>query len=81
MTLLAIETSCDETSLALYNGSLLAHSIKSQIPTHRAYGGVVPELASRDHIRFLLPMVEQILEEANLTVDDLTAWRTLLDLG
>jgi N6-L-threonylcarbamoyladenine synthase len=63
---LGIETSCDETGVALYDTKrgLRAHALYSQVDVHRAYGGVVPELASRDHVRKTLPLVEQVLEEA-----------------
>lgn len=66
MLVLGIETSCDETGLALYSSryGLLAHALHSQIEMHRAYGGVVPELASRDHIRRVLPLLEHILMQA-----------------
>ena len=69
MRVLGIETSCDETGVAVYDGDqgLLAHAVYSQIQTHAAFGGVVPELASRDHVRKLLPMVEQVLDEAGLS--------------
>lgn len=62
---LGIETSCDETGVALYHGErgLLGHRIHSQIALHQDYGGVVPELASRDHIRKTLPLINQLLEE------------------
>lgn len=61
---LGIETSCDETAVALYsNSGLIAHHVYSQIPLHREWGGVVPELASRDHVRKLLPLVNQIKEQ------------------
>lgn len=68
MSILGIETSCDETAVAIYDRErgLLAHLIHSQIATHAPYGGVVPELASRDHIRKLLPMVDACLAEAGL---------------
>ena len=58
MLVLGIETSCDETGLALYDASrgLLAHALHSQVAMHEAYGGVVPELASRDHIRRVAPL-------------------------
>lgn len=64
---LGIETSCDETAVALYDAvdGLLTHEIYSQIPVHRIYGGVVPELASRDHIQKLTPMIENVLKQAN----------------
>ena len=63
MIVLGIESSCDETGVALYDSSLglLAHEIHSQIDLHALYGGVVPELASRDHIRRLVPLTDQIL--------------------
>lgn len=63
---LGIETSCDETAVALYDGryGLLAHRIYSQIATHAKYGGVVPELASRDHIRKILPLIKTTLDDA-----------------
>lgn len=65
---LGIETSCDETAIALYDRDkgLLAHTLYSQISIHNQYGGVVPELASRDHIRKILPLVQQTLQEAGL---------------
>ncbi len=63
MRVLGIETSCDETGLAIYDSErgLLAHALHSQVAMHEAYGGVVPELASRDHIRRVVPLVEQVL--------------------
>ncbi len=66
MRVLAIETSCDETAVAVLDGQrgLLAHELWSQIDLHRGFGGVVPELASRDHIRRLLPLVRAALEHA-----------------
>lgn len=66
MRILAIESSCDESAVAVLDGQrgLLAHQIWSQIELHQAYGGVVPELASRDHVRRLLPMVASTLTEA-----------------
>ncbi|WP_462320774.1 tRNA (adenosine(37)-N6)-threonylcarbamoyltransferase complex transferase subunit TsaD, partial [Halochromatium sp.] len=75
MLVLGIETSCDETGVALYDGGpngggLLAHAVYSQIELHAAYGGVVPELASRDHIRKLLPLIEQVLDEAGVAAAD-----------
>lgn len=68
MRVLGIETSCDETGVAIYDGErgLLAHSLYSQVALHAPYGGVVPELASRDHIRKTLPLIRQVLEEAGL---------------
>jgi N6-L-threonylcarbamoyladenine synthase len=66
MRIIGIETSCDETAVAVYDGQrgLLAHCLHSQISLHRAYGGVVPELASRDHIRRLLPLVRDALAQS-----------------
>jgi N6-L-threonylcarbamoyladenine synthase len=66
MLVLGIETSCDETAVALYDGEkgLVANSVFSQVELHRRHGGVVPELASREHIERLLPMVEAVLAEA-----------------
>jgi N6-L-threonylcarbamoyladenine synthase len=68
MLVLGIETSCDETAVALYDGrkGLLANRVFSQVELHRAHGGVVPELASREHIERLLPMIEQALAEAGI---------------
>jgi N6-L-threonylcarbamoyladenine synthase len=76
MLILGIETSCDETGLALYDtqpGQLLAHAVHSQIAMHEAYGGVVPELASRDHIRRLIPLSRQVLERAGRKIADVGA--------
>ena len=72
--MLGIETSCDETGVALLRwepdapgSGLLAHTLYSQIKLHAEYGGVVPELASRDHVRKLLPLIREALAEAGLT--------------
>jgi N6-L-threonylcarbamoyladenine synthase len=76
MLILGIETSCDETGLALYDsraGKLLAHEVHSQIAMHEAYGGVVPELASRDHIRRLVPLSRQVLAQAGRKIGDVGA--------
>ena len=64
---LGIETSCDETAVALYDSELglLGHAVYSQVPIHANYGGVVPELASRDHVRRLLPMISQLLAHSH----------------
>jgi N6-L-threonylcarbamoyladenine synthase len=72
---LGIETSCDETGLAVYDAKrgLLAHALHSQVAMHQAYGGVVPELASRDHVRRVLPLVERVLGEADCRLEDLDA--------
>src|ERR1700704_1781218 len=66
MRVLGIESSCDETAVAIYDDTagLLSHRLHSQVAMHQAYGGVVPELASRDHVRRLLPLVRQALAEA-----------------
>jgi N6-L-threonylcarbamoyladenine synthase len=66
MRVLGLETSCDETAVAVYDGDagLLAHEVYSQVDLHAAYGGVVPELASRDHLRKLLPLLKKVLDEA-----------------
>lgn len=73
MRVLGIETSCDETGVAVYDGDagLRAHAVHSQVDLHATYGGVVPELASRDHVRRVLPLVEQVLAESDLAADDL----------
>lgn len=73
MRVLGIETSCDETGVAVYctERGLLAHALFSQVAMHAAYGGVVPELASRDHVRKLLPLIRQVLDEAGLTTAEL----------
>ena len=70
---LAIESSCDESAVAIldHDRGLLAHEIHSQVDLHRIYGGVVPELASRDHVQRLLPMVASALATANTTAADL----------
>ena len=75
MKVLGIETSCDETALAVYDSELglLAHRLFSQIDLHAEYGGVVPELASRDHVRKISPLVKQVLAEANCQAADLGA--------
>lgn len=73
MRVLGIETSCDETGLAVYDTArgLLAHSLHSQVSLHEAYGGVVPELASRDHIRRVLPLTERVLAQSQCRLDEL----------
>ena len=73
MRVLAIESSCDESAAAVLDAQagLLAHELFSQVELHRAHGGVVPELASRDHVRRLLPLVERALERADTTPRDL----------
>ena len=66
MRVLGIETSCDETAAAVYDGTagLLAHELYSQVALHATYGGVVPELASRDHLRKLLPLLEKTVDQS-----------------
>ncbi|KTD65926.1 tRNA (adenosine(37)-N6)-threonylcarbamoyltransferase complex transferase subunit TsaD [Legionella spiritensis] len=68
MLVLGIESSCDETGIALYDSyrGLVGHALHSQITTHRLYGGVVPELASRDHVNYLIPLLDDVLEQAGL---------------
>ena len=75
MKVLGIETSCDETGVALYDSErgLLAHALYSQAALHSQYGGVVPELASRDHIRRVLPLIRQVLAESGLGLNGLDA--------
>ena len=75
MRVLGIESSCDETGLAVYDtdAGLLAHSLYSQVKLHADYGGVVPELASRDHIRRVVPLTEQVLAQANVSLQDIDA--------
>src|SRR5690349_7030981 len=75
MVVLGIETSCDETGVALYDThlGLRAHALHSQVAMHADYGGVVPELASRDHIRRLLPLTRRVLATAALRVSDIDA--------
>ena len=79
MTILALETSCDESAAAILQGdthppALLASLISSQIDLHRAYGGVVPELASRNHALRLHPLVAQTLDAAGLSIHDIDAF-------
>jgi N6-L-threonylcarbamoyladenine synthase len=74
MLLLGIETSCDETGVALYDaaaGRLLAHAVHSQSEMHEAYGGVVPELASRDHVRRIIPLARRLFERTGRQVSQL----------
>ena len=74
MTLLAIETSCDETSVAVVrDGKILSNSVSSQIQIHAEYGGVVPELAAREHLRNLLPVTQAALQAAQVQPDQLDA--------
>ncbi|MBS1270104.1 MAG: tRNA N6-adenosine threonylcarbamoyltransferase [Gammaproteobacteria bacterium] len=75
MLVLGIETSCDDTAAALYDSGrgLLSHSLFSQIDTHHEYGGIVPELAARDHVRKLLPLVREVLSRSGAETEDLEA--------
>ena len=75
MIVLGIETSCDETGVAIYDGDvgLRSHALFSQVDIHAEYGGVVPEIASRDHVRKLLPLINQCLATAGLTRSDIDA--------
>jgi N6-L-threonylcarbamoyladenine synthase len=73
MLILGIESSCDETGVALYDTALglLGHAVHTQVAMHEAYGGVVPELASRDHIRRLVPLLDRVLAEARVGKSDI----------
>ena len=73
MRVLGIETSCDETGVALYDTArgLLAEALYSQVAMHAEHGGVVPELASRDHVRRLLPLVQQVMDQAGCTAAEI----------
>ena len=73
MKVLGIETSCDETGIAIYDSQhgLLAHQLYSQVKLHADYGGVVPELASRDHVRKIVPLVQATLAQAKLDKEDI----------
>ncbi len=73
MIVLGVESSCDETGIALFDSEkgLLAHTLHSQIEIHAQYGGVVPELASRDHIRHLIPLLQEVLQQAAINKADI----------
>lgn len=75
MKVLGIESSCDETACAIVEDgkTILSNVVATQIPFHRIYKGVVPEIASRKHVEWILPVVKQALKEANLTLDDIDA--------
>jgi N6-L-threonylcarbamoyladenine synthase len=75
MIVLGVESSCDETGLALYDTQrgLLSHALHSQVAMHEEYGGVVPELASRDHIRRAIPLLEQTLNSAGVALSEIDA--------
>lgn len=72
---LGVESSCDETGIGLYSTErgLIAHRLFSQVEMHAEYGGVVPELASRDHIQRVIPLIQSVLEDANLALSDISA--------
>lgn len=75
MRVLGLETSCDETGVAIYDSEkgLLAHVLYTQIALHAEYGGVVPELASRDHVRKLLPLINEVMESSGSKASDINA--------
>src|SRR5699024_12485316 len=75
MRVLGIETSCDETGVAIYDSELglLSEALYSQIAMHAEFGGVVPELASRDHVRRLLPLIDEALAKASCSAQDIDA--------
>ena len=75
MIVLGVESSCDETGLALYDTErgLLSHALHSQVAMHEAYGGVVPELASRDHVRRAIPLLEQVLADSHTDLSAIDA--------
>ncbi len=76
MLVLGLETSCDETGVALFDSDrgLLGHALHSQVDLHAVYGGVVPEIASRDHIRRLLPLIQEVLDAAGVGRPDAVAY-------
>lgn len=75
MRVLGIETSCDETAIAIYDDQvgLLSNQLYSQVKLHAYYGGIVPELASRDHVRKTVPLIQAALKESNLSMKDIDA--------
>lgn len=81
MRVLGIETSCDETGIAIFDDQkgILSHQLYSQVKLHADYGGVVPELASRDHVRKTIPLIQAALQEAGLGKDDIDGIATLRD--
>jgi len=76
MMVLGLETSCDETGVALFDTErgLLAEALHSQVDLHAVYGGVVPEIASRDHVRMLLPLIQQVMDQAGIDRPDAIAY-------
>jgi len=75
MLILGIETSCDETGVAIYDSEkgLLGHKLYSQIKLHAKYGGVVPELASRDHINYIIPLINDLLKDCKINIQNIEA--------
>ena len=75
MLILGIETSCDETGVAIYDSEkgLLGHKLYSQIKLHAKYGGVVPELASRDHINYIIPLIHDLLKDCKINIQNIEA--------
>ncbi|WP_444998580.1 tRNA (adenosine(37)-N6)-threonylcarbamoyltransferase complex transferase subunit TsaD [Aliikangiella sp. IMCC44359] len=75
MRILGIESSCDETGIAIYDeqSGIIAHKLYSQVKVHQEYGGVVPELASRDHVRKIIPLIRDTLKEAHCRTEDISA--------
>ena len=75
MRVLGIESSCDDTGIALFDSTqgLLADALHSQTATHQPYGGVVPELASRDHVRHMVPLLQSVLKQAAVDLRTITA--------
>ena len=75
MLILGIETSCDETGVAIYDSEkgLLGHKLYSQVKLHAEYGGVVPELASRDHINYIIPLIQDLLKDCKLDIQNIEA--------
>ncbi|KTC78145.1 tRNA (adenosine(37)-N6)-threonylcarbamoyltransferase complex transferase subunit TsaD [Legionella brunensis] len=75
MRVLGIESSCDETGVAIYDSErgLMAHALHSQLTTHQRYGGVVPELASRDHVKYIVPLVDQAFKQAGIAKTEIDA--------
>ena len=75
MLILGIETSCDETGVAIYDSKkgLLGHKLYSQIKLHAKYGGVVPELASRDHINYIIPLIHGLLKDCKINIQNIEA--------
>ncbi|MBA2651404.1 MAG: tRNA (adenosine(37)-N6)-threonylcarbamoyltransferase complex transferase subunit TsaD, partial [Tatlockia sp.] len=75
MRVLGVESSCDETGIAIYDSEkgIIAHALHSQVALHQCYGGVVPELASRDHVKYLVSLVDAALQEAGLNKKEIDA--------